>query len=412
MAAGDRRTIAPNLRARMTASGEVYEFRQVTRLPDGSVKQRTTTLKGVTCDEDALKWWGALSVEAEAGKIVVPKGDLRLDDLAEEMFERMDKRVERGQLAEGTLRNYRGDWTNHVQPYFGNCRVKDIGHRELIAWLDFMRDKPGRGGETMAGFTINNAWNVLRNLLRFAFEQEYIALNPCDRVPRDDRPRQQPRRSYVERANETILRDDELVCLLDYMRSHEEHFVGLTTCLAYTGMRLREACGLRPGDVDGKRILLAEQLLPLRRGEQPRYGRRKEERLGVFKRSHRVIPILPRLRDELVFQSSREPEGSLFLFSALEAPGVRPIDGATVCRSIARSGERSGVGRITPKDLRRTAACVFAAAGIERQVASGILGHTPEVYDANYARPWADEREQDEVERLLAVHRFGVVEES
>lgn len=413
MAAGKRRAIAPGLRARQRADGsEVYEFSTSERKPDGSREQRMTALpEGITNDAEALEWWGALRREEKDGKRPVPKGDLRLDALAAELFERMERKVERGQLAEGTLRNYKGDWANHVQPYFKNARVKDIGHRELIEWLDFMAEKPGRGGEKMAAFSINNAWNVVRNLMRFAFEQEYLPVNPCLRVPRDDRPVQQPRRSYVERANETILRDEELTALLDYMREKEEVYVGITTCLAFTGMRLREAAGLRPTDIADKRILLAEQLLPLRKGEAPRYGKRKEERLGVFKRLYRAIPVMPRLEQELLFQAGREPDGSLFLFSAMEAPGVRPLDGATITRAIARSGERSGIGRITPKDLRRTAACIFASAGIDRFVASQILGHTPEVYDANYARAWADEREQNEVVRLLGEHKFGSVEE-
>ena len=418
MAAGRRITLAPGLRKRQRADGTwAYEFDTFKREPSGKVEQRRTTLTEITTDEEALEMWGALRRDVKQGKLPVAKGDLRLDSLAVEMFIELERDVERGTLAEGTLRNYKGDWANHVQPYFDNCKVKDISHRELIDWLKWVEDKPGRGLDedgqpnTMSAYSVNNAWNVVRNLMRFAFEREYLPLNPCLRVPRKNKPVQQPRRSYVIRANDTILHDDELTTLLDYMREKEEPFVGATTLLAYTGMRLREGTGLRPADHVGSRILLGEQLLPLRKGEAPRYGKRKEERLGIFKRLYRVVPVMPRLEQELVLQSLREPEGSQFLFTAIESPGTRPIDGATLTRAIARSGERSGVGRITPKDLRRTAACIFAAAGIDRQVASQILGHTPEVYDASYARAWADEREQEKVVSMLTDYRFGLVDE-
>jgi integrase len=117
-----------------------------------------------------------------------------------------------------------------------------------------------------------------------------------------------------------------------------------------------------------KTIRLREQLLTLERGEAPSFGKRKEERLGVSKRSYRAIPVMPRLRQELIAQRERElakgnspSDPGHFCFSAMEEVG-RPIEGATLTRAIGRSGKRSGVGSVTPKVLRMTAASIFASA--------------------------------------------------
>jgi len=413
MAAGKRSSLGKGLKKRQLVDGSwKYEYAYETIEADGRRKQHLMPLPShVVTDEQAFDWRGKLRVEIEEGGNPAPNGELRLHHVAVRVFAEMEKEMARGVYAEGTVRNYKRDYENHIRPYFKNCRMKDITTKMLIAWLDAMREKPGNGGEKIAELTLNTWWSCLRDLIRDAYEQGDIPTNPCWPVPRRKRPKQQARRSYVERTNELILRDDQMIALLNYMREHEEQYVGITATLGYAGLRLQEAAGLQPSNIDGRRILLSQQLALLKRGEEPRYTKRKEERLGVFKRLYRVIPVMPRLERELIFQAAREPEGSQFLFSAMESPGTRPISCATICRAIARSGERSGVGRVTPKDLRRTAACVFAAAGIERQVASQILGHTPEVYDGSYAKAWTDERELVEVERLLAAYEWGTVEE-
>lgn len=429
MARGPSRTVVPGLLAVLRVDGtERYAYASDRTGTDGKRDQRQMTLEGVistpeTRDADdlrAIEVWGALRTKSRNGEQPVPKGNIRLNDVAEEVWAKVQHKVERGERSPRYLDTLKRDYRNHVVPFLGNPFFKNLSHREVVELLNERRSKPGRReGEKAASFSANNVLTVMSLLSRHAYEQEYMPVNICDRIPRDERPRQRASDRYLDEAKP--LRDEELTSLLGYMREHEEWYVGIATLMAYTGMRRAEAAGVRWCDWDQEkgRIVLRHQLQTLKPGEAPTFGKRKEDRNGAAKRRYRSIPVFPPLREELQRQRQRElgkgnaPKPETFCFSAMEEIG-RPIEGATITRAIKRSAKRAGLDKhVTPQVLRATTATIFAHAGIERAVASDILGHTIEVDDEHYVRAYRDEREQVEVERLLAQKGvFGLVEDA
>lgn len=77
-------------------------------------------------------------------------------------------------------------------PYFGNMYLVKIKAEHIIAFLDDLgsdgQRRDGKIGKLSKG-TIHITYRVLRAMLNKAVEWKYIAVNPCNLIPKDDKPK-------------------------------------------------------------------------------------------------------------------------------------------------------------------------------------------------------------------------------
>jgi integrase len=124
----------------------------------------------------------------------------------------------------------------------------------------------------------------------------------------------------------------------------------------------------------------------------------------------REVPLVDRAYEALVTQLREEQAKGLgtegdFVFTS--ATG-RPLDRHRLSkRGVSRAADKACLGHVTAQTLRRSVATATAHAKLPVVVAAAITGHSKQVYDAHYAKPFRDSEERDRVRESLASIGFG-----
>jgi integrase len=343
---------------------------------------------------------------------------MKLGELAVAVFDRMEKNIARPQASvkvgrqgrrkrgvgsANTLANYRADDRNYIQPYFkSSTYIHEIDAVDIEEWLDWMREQPGkRPGTTLAEQTLNAKLTVLRNHFNYALRHGAMDIDVMQLVDPSVLPDQNNREDYDTRA----LWPDELLLLIDAptLLPWERNLV---TVLAFTGMRRSEVCALQWGEVDqlAGLLRLKRSLAPLVKGEEPKRIALKNK----WERSPLILPIAA----EALFAQRDIEEAKKFggdEHYAFTADNGRPIEQTTVTDIVKRAGEKAGLGDVTPKTLRRTAGTIYAnVPDIPDHLAALYMGHTVEVFHANYVVPYNDAREHEKIRKALIEYGWGV----
>ena len=146
----------------------------------------------------------------------------------------LDGKRHKGLLKHSTLLSYHAILKKYLRPAFGAYRSDRLTSQVVHQW-------ESRAAESMQPKTLNNVVAVLRVLLSWAREQQYLAHDPMQgirpaRVPKEEQPCLQP---------------DELIRLLDaaatMMTPRDQCIVYLE---AYSGLRRGELFGLQWKDLD------------------------------------------------------------------------------------------------------------------------------------------------------------------
>jgi integrase len=212
-------------------------------------------------------------------------------------------------------------------------------------------------------------------------------------------PKQQAREEFDPR----VLRPAEIARLIEATTPLYRNAV---TVFAYSGLRCSELAGLTWADVSlvDRVVGVDRQLAPLRRGEEPTRTKPKS------RASRRQVPLLDRAYEALVAQLEDEHAKGLgaesdFVFTSLTG---RPLGRDRVSkRGVLAAAKRAGIGHATAQTLRRSLATATAHARVPVVIAAAMTGHSPQVYDTHYAKPFRDAEERERVRNSLASIGFG-----
>jgi integrase len=260
----------------------------------------STTLPDGTSERQARTAWKKASAERDEGGRPLSQ-NVALAVVAAEAFADLESRVAAGTRSQRTLDGYRGHWTHYIEPAFGRKRVSKLDARDVLALVARLRSLPREGGNSgLAEWTIANVITCLRMILRFGRQAGYNANDPFAMLLPDDLPQQRPRDSFEAR----VLRAGEIERLI---ASTTPMYRNAVTVLAFTGLRVSEAAGLRWGDLDlvDRVLSVRKQLAPLRHGEEPRLVKTKS------RASVREVPLLDRAYEALVAQLRDEQRKGL-----------------------------------------------------------------------------------------------------
>jgi len=230
--------------------------------------------------------------------------------------------------------------------HFGRCPSR-LGASEARAFLLHLAEL-GRAAATRA---------VYHAALRFFFIETIGRPEVMTTVPR---PRVRPPKPRLP------LMREEVTALLDAAVWSPLTYTFIATLLA-TGLRVSEACQLRPGDIDSRTGLLHVRL---GKGAKARSVKLGDKHLRLLRRYWVV---------------ERPPGPWLFPAQRLIAPGrvdprcrwsSRPVSPDTVRTRIHEATRRAGLQRrVTPHDVRRTYATWLLEAGVDLRTVQVLLGH-------------------------------------
>jgi integrase len=349
-----------------TAKGELWRVQF--RTPDNRVTQR----RGFKTKKEAENFAATTHVSMSRGEYIDPSdARVTIGDLGAEWLGR------RTHLKPSTRRSEEIAWRVHVQPRWGTVKLADIKHSSVQSWVSDMgrevTDGEGKVVKRASGATVViRAFGVLAAILDEAVRDRRLLTNPARGV-------KLPRKVKGEHSYLT----DEQVWALANEAGPDKGVIVLV--LAYCGLRWGELAGLHVADVG-----MLRRRIHVRRNAVDVGGVVK---VGTPKTHERRTVPLPRFlidplaaacrgkgRDDIVFPATSgdyaKPPGVSTWFSGAVSRCVTAADKA---RAGEREAQRDPVTavfpRVTPHDLRHTAASLAVSAGANVKAVQKMLGH-------------------------------------
>jgi len=185
--------------------------------------------------------------------------------------------------ADSTSDEYKATFKLHIKPALGHRRLNEIKRKHVKKMIAGLRD------QGLSASRVETILQVLRNVLKHALEDEYIQINPCDKMG-----------SYCGERNKKVnpLTIEETQQLLENATHLPLELEALYTTMIFTGLRIGEVLALEWTDIDFEtRMLKITKQLHYKRKEKilgpPKNGSERVVRL-----SPRTVEILKRLDEE------------------------------------------------------------------------------------------------------------------
>lgn len=238
-------------------------------------------------------------------------------------------------------------WKIHVEPTWGKRKVGDIRHSDVRAWVSDLTSKRG-------ATTVIRSFGILAAILDIAVRDRRISDNPARGVKL---PKKRPKpRVYLTHGQVAVLAQHAL---------HPE----VVYFLAYTGLRWGEATGLRLRDVDlnRRRVTVYENAVLV--NGQLHVGSPKSHASRSVRYPDFLDPMVRSL------YAGKDAEHLLFGdgTSHLRLPNS---EAGWFAGAVKRARQADPTfPRVTPHDLRHTAASLAISAGANVKAVQRMLGH-------------------------------------
>ncbi|MFY7992701.1 MAG: tyrosine-type recombinase/integrase [Bacteriovoracaceae bacterium] len=257
-------------------------------------------------------------------------------------------------ISSSTAINYRAYLDKQIYPSIGEIEIKSLTrqHIEKIQ-KDLIKCHNPKG--------VNLIMSVLKSVLKYAVEEEFILKNPALRVKKVPE---------TEGSNIFWTQDD----INQFQSSnHGTTICDITLVALNTGMRKGELAGLKWDKVDliNNRISVSRT--------RDRYGLRESTKTKLI----RHIPMNPMVRNVLI-RLSRFKHSSGFVF--ISSQSFIPVNAHHIYRDFRLAQKRAGImNLIRFHDLRHTFASQFMMNGGAIYDLQKILGHTDIKMTQRYA---------------------------
>ncbi|MHC2999964.1 tyrosine-type recombinase/integrase [Microbacterium sp. HJ5] len=326
-----------SIHAYQTPSGKRYVVRY--RKPDNSQAGK----RGFKTKRDAEKFLASVTTSIADNSYIDPTdARITIDELGSTWIE-----DQTAVLKPSSIHPLESAWRIHVQPEWGVRPVGSIRHSDVRSWVT-------RLTSTRGATTVIRAYGILAAILDIAVRDRRIPDNPARgvRLPR----KQAKPRVYLSHRQVARL-------------AHHARVPELVLFLSYTGLRWGEATGLRLRDVDlNRRRVTVYQNAVLVGGElhigTPKSHVSRSAPYPAFLDSTIRILFLAKQPDDFLFGSGESP---------LRLPNSK--DGWFAGAVKRARAEDSTFPRVTPHDLRHTAASLAISAGANVKAVQRMLGH-------------------------------------
>jgi integrase len=255
-----------------------------------------------------------------------------------------------------TADNYSSIARNHIIPVIGKKRLTRLGPEDIEEMLRRKRD------EGLSPNTVRLIRAVLRRALRHAERQGKVERNVAALVDGVRVPKPQKRALTLEEAHRLLA------------TARQDRLGALYAALLELGLRLGEALGLRWDDIDLEQgtVTVSRRL--------DRSGKTAETKTQG---SRRTLHLSPGLVATLQTHAANQGEEMLRAGGQWHETGFvftsevgTPLDQSNLRRRFQRLCEAAGVGKLTPHELRHSAATLLLAQGVPLHVVSEVLGHS------------------------------------
>lgn len=321
-----------------SAKGKRYRVRF--RKPDHSQGQK----RGFSTKRDAEVFLSTIEVAKHRGDFIDPAaGHLRVGVFGPDWISAQSH------LKASTFKALESTWRTWVEPRWGRVPLDEVRFRDVQSWVaDISQER--------SATTVGRAYGALAGLLDAAVRDRRIHLNPARgvKLPRKSKKR----RVYLSHAQ------------VQQLAVESKARATLVYFLAYTGVRWGEAAGVQVKDIDfeRRRVSIVDNAVDV--GGTIVVGTPKTHRI-------RTVPFPAFLDESLRAQVATLRRDDLVFGGGLEGHlrlphSVRGWFEAAVQRVQRKDPD---FPRLTPHDLRHTAASLAVASGANVKAVQRMLGH-------------------------------------
>jgi integrase len=331
----------------------------------GNGRMRFTKLNAATVRDARKERESILAALREGRK--APRSETTVEALCRDWLATRDGHV--------AARSYEYDqgMVGRIVRVLGPMRVQDVTVRDVRRLL----------AETaaLAGCTRYGMLRTFRQVMKMAVDEALIVRDPSAALQRHERPKQKPNREGRR------LTPEQLEQAIEIAERRTPSYAPLIVLLAYTGLRIREALGLRWQDIDldNATIRLRWQLTK----DCKNYVPVKTE-AGV-----RDLPILPALRRRLIEHRLASP-WTRPAHPVIAATNGKPKDYRNVRRALDTIEEELGVDLVSHDFRRSLASFLIIAARADEGAVTGVMGHANIATTRRlYAADWREAEERN-----------------
>ena len=284
--------------------------------------------------------------------------------------------------------------------YFNIKKLSSIDAEAVKRYIKYLQTKATtKNGSPYSATTVVRHYQTLRNILNYALRFGYIKDDPCKYLTLKDKP-------TMENKGIDFLKPEDAKKYILCLENEPLFWRCFENLLITTGLRRGEAVGLQWGDIDSENLTITVcRNVTMDKDSEEGYH------IGKTKTGEaRVVPISDRLKKMLdALKADREadmgnitilPSGYVF---APEGDPYRPIYPTEPTKWQSRFVKRYNLPKVSPHDLRHTAATLALESGADLKMVQELLGHKDPSTTMRFYAGVTDEAKRRTIEGIESI---------
>ena len=283
-----------------------------------------------------------------------------------------------------------------ILDYFGkNARLERIDAEWIKKYINWLyNDAKTKTGKPYSASTIGHLYGTLRSILRYAERMDYITVDPTRKLSQNERP-------HREKKEVEFLDMEQAKEFLECLKSEPLLWRCLMNILITCGLRRGEVVGLQWGDLNKKDKTLTIQrniTIDKKSSDHIHVGKTKTKKNRTIPISDRVLLLLKEHHKEQI-----KRYGILlptaYIFNS-EVDPYKPMYPSNPTKWQASFVKRHNLPKVSPHDLRHTAATLALESGASIKQVQELLGHSDPTTTLTFYTGISEKAKRDTIEGI------------